>query len=80
MSGTLGDGSPFNTLVIDDSDSSVGFWANAGLLFRATDHFNLGVDVRYSDADVSLAPVGDPDLADLEAGGTHYGVTLGYHW
>lgn len=80
MSGSLGGGSSFDTLVIDDSGSEVGFWVNAGLLYRVTDRFNLGIDARHSDAEVSLRLEADPDPAQLEAGGTHYSIALGFHW
>lgn len=78
--GSLGSGSSFVTLVVDDSDSALGFWANAGLLYRLTAQFNLGIDLRYSDADVKLIPEADPEPAELAAGGTHFGLSLGFHW
>jgi len=80
MSGTLLGGGTFDTLVIDDSDSAVGIWINAGLLYRVTGRFNVGLDVRSSNADVKLNPVSDPGQAKLEAGGTQYALALGFHW
>lgn len=80
MSGTLLGGGSFDTLVIDDSDSAVGIWINGGLLYRVTDRFNLGLDLRNSNADVKLVPVSDPGKAKLSAGGTQYSLSLGYHW
>ena len=77
---SLGPGSSFNTLIVNDSDSSLGYWANVGLRYRLTDRFHVGFDVRYSDAEISLTPEADTDLADLEAGGTQYGVALGFSW
>lgn len=80
MSGSLGGGSTYTTLVVDDSDSAFGIWLNVGLLYRVADHFNVGVDVRNSNADASLRPAADPNLAKLEAGGTYYAAVFGYHW
>ncbi len=80
MSGTLVGGGTFDTLVIDDSDSAIGIWLNAGLLCRVTDRFNIGFDVRNSSADAKLNPVSDPNKVKLEAGGTQYGIALGFHW
>jgi hypothetical protein len=79
-SGTLGPGAPFSTLIVDDDGSGIGLWINGGFLYRAGEHFNVGFDVRYSnaDADLSTAQVGS-DLS-LDSGGIHYGVALGYHW
>jgi opacity protein-like surface antigen len=57
-----------------EDDSALGVWLNGGVywtLFRA---FNLGLELRYSKAEVTLAGV------DAEAGGTHAGLLLGYHW
>ena len=80
MSGSLGPGSAFDTLIVNDSDSSLGYWLNAGLRYRLTNHFNIGIDVRHSDAEISLTPEADTDLADLDAGGTQYGVAIGFSW
>ena len=79
-SGTLGVGVPFSTLLVDDSDNGVGLWINGGLLYRVGNHFNVGLDLRYSDADVDLSPVQAGPALGLDAGGVHYGVALGYHW
>jgi len=66
--------------VVDDSGSSIGFWLNAGLLYRVGTHFNVGLDLRYSDASVDLQPVGADDSVNLDTGGTQVGLLLGYHW
>jgi opacity protein-like surface antigen len=79
-SGMLGPGAPFSTVIVDADDSGVGLWINGGLLYRVGNHFNLGLDVRYSDADADLSvPQVGSDLG-LDSGGIHYGVALGYHW
>jgi len=79
-SGTLGPGVPFSTLIVDDSDRGVGLWINGGVLYLVGNHFNVGLDLRYSDADVDLLPAQGGAALGLDAGGMHYGVVLGYHW
>lgn len=79
-SGTLGTGAPFSTLLVDDHDTGIGLWINAGFLYRATDRFNVGLDVRYSDANADLSPPTAGPVLGLDSGGSHYGVVLGYHW
>ena len=68
------------TVVIDDKGSGVGLWAGGGFVYRWGDHLNLGLDVRYSDASVSLRPRSTPEVLDLDSGGVQYGVVVGYHW
>jgi hypothetical protein len=80
MTGALVGGGTFDTLVIDDSGTGFGYWLNGGLLYQVAERFNLGLDVRYSNADVKLSPAADPVKAELEAGGTQYAVVLGFHW
>ena len=57
-----------------ESDNGTGYWLNAGAVWRAGSWFNLGVDVRYSDADVTLGE------DSFDAGGTHYGAYVGFQW
>lgn len=57
-----------------DDDWGTGYWLGAGLLFRVAESFDIGADVRYSDADVDIFGNG------LEAGGMHYNLTASYHW
>ncbi len=59
---------------ITDDDNGTGIWFGGGVYWALGPHFNLGFDLRYSKADVTVYDV------DVEAGGTHAGVTLGYHW
>jgi opacity protein-like surface antigen len=62
-----------NTISKSD-DSAAGYWVGTGMYYSVNNHFNLGVDVRYSQADVSLFDV------ERKAGGVHTGITAGYHW
>ncbi|MCG6938222.1 MAG: porin family protein [Gammaproteobacteria bacterium] len=68
VKGTL---SPF-TVSVDDSGA--GLWIGGGIYWTLNQSFNLGLDLRYSQADVTLAGT------DVKAGGTHAGILLGYHW
>ena len=80
MSGSLLGGGTFGTLVINDSGSAVGLWLNAGFLYRLTDRFHLGLDIRNSNADVKLNAVADPIKVELGGGGTQYAAAVGFHW
>lgn len=57
-----------------EDDNGIGFWINGGLFLTLADFFNLGLDLRYSQAEVTLFGY------DVEAGGTHAGIVLGFHW
>jgi len=73
-------GEDFSSTVLDDSDGSLGYWLGAGLIYRVGRSFNVGLDVRYSDASADLRPVGEQDGLKLDSGGTQYGIVIGYHW
>lgn len=55
-------------------DDAVGTWLGAGAYLPISSNFQLGIDVRYSQADVTL------DQVEHEAGGLHWGATAGYSW
>jgi hypothetical protein len=61
----------------------MGYWLCGGFVWRATEHFNLGVDLRYSDAEADLfdefADVFGEGI-EVSSGGTHIGVLIGYRW
>ena len=61
-------------VTVDDDDRAVGAWVGAGTYYAVTPSFNLGLDVRYSKAEVTLFD------KDREAGGLNAGITAGYHW
>ena len=61
-------------LGVSVSDSAPGLWLGGGVYWALTPHFNLGFDLRFSRATVTLAGV------DGEAGGNHLGLLLGYHY
>lgn len=57
-----------------DDDAGVGFWLDAGFYWTFARHLNLGLDLRYSYAEVKLLD------EDVNAGGFHAGVIIGIHW
>ena len=61
-------------LGVTDDDIGIGFWASLGLMWTLDDCINVGLDVRYSHADVTLFD------ADVDAGGTHAGLIFGFAW
>ena len=63
-----------STPSITVDDGGYGIWLNGGVYWTLGQSFNLGLDLRYSQADVTLFGV------EGEAGGTHAGIILGYHW
>jgi len=61
-------------IVNDEKDRGLGSWVGVGTYYELGPHFNIGVDVRYSKAEVTLIN------EDREIGGLHTGITVGYHW
>ena len=55
-------------------DDAIGFWIGGGIYWTLGEHFNIGFDLRWSKAEVTINGV------DGEAGGGHAGLLLGYHW
>lgn len=56
-------------------DDGTGIWLSGGFFVTLGESFNLGLELRHSAANVDF---GTPYSAD--AGGSHAGVLLGYHW
>lgn len=59
---------------VSADDDAEGFWISGGVYWTLSESFNIGLDLRYSQADVTLLGF------DGEAGGAHAGLVLGYHW
>jgi len=59
---------------VNDDDNAMGFWLGGGFYLTVGGHFNIGLDIRLSKAEVTIFDV------DAEAGGTHAGIVIGYHW
>ena len=60
--------------VTTDDDSATGYWVGGGIYWHLSKRFIMGVDVRYSDAEVTLFGV------DREAGGLYTNMLIGTHW
>jgi opacity protein-like surface antigen len=56
------------------SASGTGYWGGGGVYYTLGKHFNIGGELSYSSAQVKLFDT------NMEAGGTHANVFLGYHW
>jgi len=61
-------------VVVEDDDTATGAWVGVGTYYAVTPSFNIGVDVRYSKAEVTIFD------KEREAGGLNAGITAGYHW
>jgi hypothetical protein len=61
-------------VTVSEDGSSVGPWVAGGVFWRLGSRFNIGIDARYSDAKVKISDV------DVEAGGFHGGLILGWGW
>lgn len=57
---------------LSDSDNAVGYWLGAGVNFAVGDRVLVGLEARYSAADVTVFN------KDRTAGGTHLGINLGF--
>ena len=59
---------------VAEDNTGYGVWVNGGLYITLMKHLNLGLDARWSMAEI--------DLFDREArvGGWHFGVFAGFHW
>jgi len=63
-----------NGVSVSVDDSATGIWLNGGVYWTLGQNFNLGLQARYSKAEVTLVGI------DVEAGGTIAAIMLGYHW
>ena len=58
---------------VEQDDNGTGYWLGAGTYWAVGPQLNLGLDIRYSHADVTLFNI------EREAGGVHTGMFVGYH-
>ena len=59
---------------VSDHDNGVGAWLGGGIFWRLGSRFNLGMSLRGSSANVDLYGV------SVDAGGGHFGLSLGWGW
>jgi hypothetical protein len=59
-------------------DQSYGVWVEGGITWRLGKHVNLGFELRYSTSAASFENSGPP--IDVDAGGFHAGILIGYGW
>lgn len=64
----------FEGLSLSEDDSAVGFWIGGGVYWTLGEHFNLGLELKFSSAEITIFDV------DVNAGGGHFGLLIGYHW
>jgi len=57
-----------------EKKDATGAWVGAGVYYAMTPKFNVGFDVRYSEAHVTLLD------EEREIGGLNAGLTFGYHF
>ena len=61
-------------ITTSESDTAMGSWVEGGIYFTVSERFNIGFNLRLSQAEVTLYGV------EFEAGGTHTGLLLGFPW
>ena len=59
---------------VSDNDIGAGVWIGGGIYWTITEDFNIGLDLRWSKAEVTLFD------SNVDAGGGHAGLLLGFHW
>jgi opacity protein-like surface antigen len=62
----------FDGLSASDDENGIGYWIGGGVYWKIGNSFNLGLNLRHSKIDVEIE--GD----DLDIGGTHVGLVLGW--
>lgn len=60
--------------VTADSANILGVWLGSGVYINMTEHLNVGFNIRHSSVNVELLG------RRLPAGGTHYGLSIGYQF
>jgi hypothetical protein len=63
---------------VTNKDTGYGVWVDLGITWRLAGHLNLGVETRYSYADVAFGS--GLETRDATAGGVHVGLLIGYGW
>jgi len=66
---------PFDSFSVDDDGFGFGYWIGGGVYWKLGQKFNLGLNLRYSTAKVDFDKF---DVTNIDVGGTHAGVILGW--
>lgn len=61
-------------LSVSDDDNGLGAWAAAGVYLTVSRCMNIGLEVGYSAAEVTIFD------EDADVGGTHFLALVGYNW
>lgn len=64
------------TVSESDDGTGVGYWLGGGVYWRLGERFNIGLNARYSSAEVELEDADE----DVDVGGIHAGLLLGWGW
>lgn len=59
---------------VSDDETGFGIWADIGIYVTLSERFNIGVDARWSKAEVDLFGT------EARVGGWHVGALAGLHW
>lgn len=57
-----------------EDDTGLGGWGAVGCYFTFANHVNVGMDLRYSSAEIDMYD------DEIDAGGVHVGLLVGYAW
>jgi hypothetical protein len=60
--------------VQDDNDTGYGYWVGGGFYWVLTERLHTGLNAQYTSGKIKLFE------NDLNAGGIHLNVIIGYHW
>jgi hypothetical protein len=59
---------------LEDDTTDIGAWVSGGVFLTLSNHFNIGVQAKYTEATT------DWYGRDRDLGGPHVGGFIGYHW
>jgi hypothetical protein len=68
------EGIPLPPVIVSQEDEAPGAWVDGGVFWRLGRKFNLGLEARYSSAELGFAG------RDVNAGGVSLGLLLGWGW
>jgi hypothetical protein len=61
-------------------DDGLGAWLGGGAFWRLGKMFHIGADLRWSSAEIAPDIEGTSSSDDIDAGGLHLGLLLGFGW